>query len=264
MKLWFLASLFPILLAQTPAPLSLSVGLPDSQVYPQYWNHAGKLEGYLPALLRRFAAEAGIVLDLRFYPVRRYVSEFKEERLDFITPSNPLWSENSSKFKVQYSISFMQSRAGFIGLTSQLHPAHIKDVTTLAGYTVSFLSDKSTGFKDVKLNYVNSIDSAMMILIARRTDLVYLHFDAVQEWLRKQQRVKEPVHFHEKYSELWDYHLATIKHPGIIADFNRWLQKKPNAVDEAKALVKTLEAPIYPSTSPGHQTHAPERSPRDP
>ncbi|WP_141732738.1 substrate-binding periplasmic protein [Oligoflexus tunisiensis] len=238
MRLWtflLLCLAVPILLGHKPA--HYIVGLPDTQLYPQYWNDEGKLAGYVPALIRQFAADEGMVLDLEFYPIRRYLVEFQEGRIDFIVPSNPGWGEGSSSQAMTFSIPFMQSRAGFIGLDPKLHPSKINSITTLAGYTVAVLFEKDCEFKGVKLEYVNSVNSAMRVLMAKRTDLVYLHFDAAEEWIRLNPKVKTSFYFYDQYARLMDYHLGTMKHPKIIERFNRWMQKHPEALEQAKASV---------------------------
>lgn len=243
LKAGFLAFLLPFLYAQKPSPYV--VGLPDSQLYPQYWNLSGKVDGYLPRVLQRFAADSGVRWELKAQPIRRYYVEFKEGRLDFLAPSNRAWTEGSSQTGIVFSEPFMKSRAGFIGLTAQLEPTQIKQVTTLAGYTISFLTQPGTPFKNAKVNYVNDVNSAMKVLASRRTDLIYLHYDAAREWIRANagSHAQVQYYFHDKYSEEFDYCLATIRHPRIIESFNRWLRGNPKVLDEVKASMLTGKYP---------------------
>jgi ABC-type amino acid transport substrate-binding protein len=243
LKAGILVCLLPLLLALTPLPLV--VGLPDTQLFPQYWNLSGKADGYLPRILQRFASDTGIHLELKAQPIRRYYVEFKEGRLDFLAPSNPAWAERSSPTPIVYSNPFMKSRAGFIGTRPELQPVQIKLVTTLAGYTISFLNDPKGPFKGVKVNYVNDVNSAMKVLASGRTDLIYLHYDAAREWMRlnTEGRTQTQYFFHEKYSEEFDYCLATIRHPKIIESFNRWLRENPKVLDEVKASMLTSKYP---------------------
>jgi ABC-type amino acid transport substrate-binding protein len=245
----FFSCLLPILQAQKPLPYV--VGLPDTQLYPQYWNLSGKVDGYLPRILERFAAESGMRWELRAQPIKRYYVEFNEGRLDFIAPSNPAWAERNSRAVITYSDPIMKSRAGFIGITPDFDPAKIKQVTTLAGYTISFLTDPKTLFKDAKVNYVNDVNSAMMVLASKRTDLIYLHHDAAREWIRMSATVKADAKlkakvtfvFHEKYSEEFDYCLASIRYPKVIEAFNRWLREHPQILEEVKASIATSKYP---------------------
>jgi hypothetical protein len=110
-------------------------------------------------------------------------------------------------------------------------------VTTLAGYTIALLTDPKTPFKNATVTYVNDVNSAMKVLASRRTDLIYLHYDAAREWIRANagSRMRVQYHFHEKYSEEFDYCLATIRHPRIIENFNRWLHENPKVLDEVKS-----------------------------
>lgn len=239
----FLLLLLPLMQAFKPTPFV--VGLPDTQLFPQYWNLSGKADGYLPRVLQRFALDTGVHWELKPQPIRRYYVEFKEGRLDFLAPSNPAWAEGSSRVPIVYSDPFMKSRAGFIGVTPEVQPAQIKQVTTLAGYTISFLNDPKGPFKGVKINYVNDVNSAMKVLASRRTDLIYLHYDAAREWIRlnTEGRLQVQYYFHEKYSEEFDYCLATIRHPKIIESFNRWLREHPKVLDEVKASMLTSKYP---------------------
>ncbi|HET9241614.1 MAG TPA: hypothetical protein VFO10_30385 [Oligoflexus sp.] len=239
----FLVFLLPLLQAlKSP---SYVVGLPDTQLYPQYWNLSGKVDGYLPRVLQRFSADTGIHWQLKAQPIRRYYVEFKEGRLDFLAPSNRAWAEGSSSVPVIYSDPFMKSRAGFIGLKPELDPAQIKQVTTIAGYTISFLTDSKSPFHGVKISYVNDVSSAMKVLASRRTDLIYLHYDAAREWIRVNSEGRAPVHFyfHEKFSEEFDYCLATIRYPKVIESFNRWLRENSKVLDEIKASILTSKYP---------------------
>jgi polar amino acid transport system substrate-binding protein len=237
----FLILAWPFLQAQKT--VSYLVGMPDTQLYPQYWNVGGHLDGYLPRLLRRFAADSKINLELKPYPIRRYLLEFKGGRLDMILPSNPAWAEGSAGPAIVFSESVMQSRAGFISLTADIQPSTVKYVATLAGYTISFLANPNTPFKSARISYVNDVNSAMLVLASKRTDVAYLHFDAAQEWIRMNPNVKAVFHFHHQYSELYDYHMATIRHPQIVHEFNRWLQKNPGALNEIKASMTAGKRP---------------------
>jgi ABC-type amino acid transport substrate-binding protein len=242
-KAGLLVFLLPFLQALKPPPFV--VALPDTQLFPQYWNLSGKVDGYLPRILQRFSADAGINWQLKAQPIRRYYVEFKEGRLDFIAPSNRAWAEGNSQEPIIYSDPFMKSRAGFIGLTPELDPARVKQITTLAGYTISFLTNPKSPLQGVKVNYVNDVNSAMKVLASRRTDLIYLHYDAAREWIRLNEggRPRTHYHFHEKYSEEFDYCLATIRHPKIIESFNRWLREHPKVLDEVKASIITSKYP---------------------
>lgn len=229
----FLVGLLPLLQAQKP--VTHVVGLPDTQLYPQYWNVSGQVDGYLPRILQRFASDSGLHWALKAQPIRRYYVEFREGRLDFLAPSNPAWAERNSRVPIYYSDPIMKSRAGFIGLTPDFDPAQIRQVTTLAGYTISFLIDAKSPFKNAKVNYVNDVNSTMMVLASRRTDLIYLHYDAAREWIRMNPKGKSDFVFHEKYSEEFDYCLATMRHPKVIDTFNTWLRQHPNILEEVKA-----------------------------
>jgi hypothetical protein len=243
LKAGFLVCLLPLLQAHKPPPMV--VGLPDSQLFPQYWSGSGKVDGQLPRILQRFAADTGLHWDLNAQPIRRYYVEFKEGRVDFIAPSNPAWAEGNSQVGVIFSEPFMKNRAGFIGLTPHLDPAQIKQITTLAGYTISFLNQPGTPFKNATVNYVNDVNSAMKVLASRRTDLIYLHYDAARAWIRADAhgRAKVPYYFHDKYSEEFDYCLATIGHPKVIESFNRWVREHPKVLEDIKSSILTDKYP---------------------
>jgi ABC-type amino acid transport substrate-binding protein len=176
-------------------------------------------------------------------PIRRYVLEFTAGRLDFIVPANPAWGEGASTVPILFSDPIMQSRAGLIGLTPGIDPTRIKTITTLAGYTIAFLSAPNHPLKNAQVNFVNDVNGAMKVLASKRTDVIYLHYDAAREWIRTNSQIKtgmnsKPLvkfHFYDQYSEEFDYCLASIRHPAIIDAFNRWLRKHPGVLEEIRA-----------------------------
>ncbi|TNC82881.1 MAG: hypothetical protein C9356_00030 [Oleiphilus sp.] len=209
-----------------------SVSFPEGDYAPQYSDSTGVMAGFLPDLVRRFSDQSGYDLKLISLPIKRYQLLLKSGQLDFILPSNPAWTDKQVG-DITFSSVIMISRSGFLRKKGSLERP-IKNLATVRGYT---LPQVNPAFKDSNYKESFTINTSATLEMLRRdyVDTVYAHLDFVKSWLRRNHLKDYLVFVPDLGYDDYSYHLATLKHPKIIAVFNQWMLD--NAA-EIKSLMK--------------------------
>ena len=209
------------------------VAMPIQNFSPQYQVKADKKSGFLPIILKKFSKDKGVELKIVSLPVKRYIQMVIDGKVDFILPDNKTWLHNDNLKKFIFSDPIMQSRVSYFSHEENSKSIKdIKSIATISGYTLDYFS-KEIKNKKIKVNELQKIESLMSFINQKRADLGYFHDDILEDYLLRNKKLKLKKRSDIK-SDLFTYHLSTIKHPEIINQFNQWMKENQSWIKEKK------------------------------
>ncbi len=205
------------------------IAFPEGDYFPHYSNHQEQMTGFLPKLMLEFSEESGIKFSLQPFPIKRYQQLLEQEQIDFILPSNPAWTDNTSG-ELVFSSAIMKSRSGYVR-TPASKGTLIKGVATVRGYTLPPIKPfyKQNTYQE---SYTVNTHASLEMLKRGHVDTVYAHLDFVKAWLTEH-NLSDYLYFELDFGfDDYTYHLATIKHKEIIKAFDAWLIKRQSYIVE--------------------------------
>jgi polar amino acid transport system substrate-binding protein len=227
-----LASLLLMVAAGAHAE-TFQVGV-ESQPYLPYSDvQDGHYQGYGRDLLDAFAAQQGHVFIYQPLPVRRLLSDFLHDRVDFKYPDNPRWNADQ---KQGHHIYFSQAAAPavdgvlvkpqYLGLGQE----RLRRLGTQRGFTPwPYLEDIKAG--KIILIQANQIDSLLAMAMSDRVDGVYLNPQVVKHQLTSTGLDSQALLFDAELPYQNDnYFLSSIKHPEVIKQFDAFLKQNARQV----------------------------------
>jgi polar amino acid transport system substrate-binding protein len=208
----------------------------ELQPYLPYSNvQDGEYLGYGHDLLDAFAAHQGHVFIYQPLPVRRLLSDFLNDRVDFKYPDNPRWNADQ---KQGYALHYSQAAAPaidgvlvkprFLGQGKE----RLRRLGTQRGFTPwPYLDEINAG--KIMLIQANQIDSLLAMAMSDRVDGVYLNPQVVRHQLYN--NAGSGLVFDPKLPYQDDhYFLSSIKHPEVIAQFDAFLTSQAELVQSLK------------------------------
>jgi len=208
------------------------IAMPEGDYFPQYDTTQGDARGFLPEVIAAFAKTSGQGFIIQPFPIKRYQRLLKSGQVDFILPSNPLWTDARNLNGLHFSAVIMISRSGFVRKRAN-KGTPVRALATVSGYTLPKIP-KQYRHGNVETHRTVNTFASLEMLRANRVDSVYAHLDYVRSWLRNNQLkgylVFEPDIGYDNFS----YHLATLQHPDIIAQFDQWMGQNPNLIKSLK------------------------------
>ncbi|OIQ86452.1 bacterial extracellular solute-binding protein, family 3 [mine drainage metagenome] len=219
------------------APPQFVVGVENINYLPYYSGDQGQYGGFARALLDAYAADRGYRFTYRPLPITRLFRELVAGVIDFKFPDNPLWQ---AALKQGHAVAYSDPVADYVDGVLVLPqnygkgPAAIHSLGTVRGFTAYDWLDRIKG-GSVRLEENPSFSGLMLQGMAQRVDGVYANvavsYQTLEQRLHKTGGlVFDPGLPHSRSS----YRLSTVKHPEIVADFNRWLAANRTRVDKMK------------------------------
>jgi polar amino acid transport system substrate-binding protein len=214
------------------------VGVENIEYYPQYSYKNGEYGGFARALLDAFAKDKGYTFQYQALPVIRLFSEFVNLELDLKYPDNEKWSSDmKSKVAVVYSDPVVAYIDGVNVLPQKVGKpaAEIKTLGAVRGFTPwDWLEPVKSGA--VKLQENNSFAAMLETAAMGRVDGAYGNISVAADVLERELKqpgvlVFDPGLPHTRAH----YHLSSIKHPQLIAEFNAWMKTNAAPVADLKA-----------------------------
>ena len=216
-----------------------TVVVQDIDYYPIYRADPGKhtYSGYMADLVAAFADHADIEFSYRVRPIRRMTLEYTAGKYDFAVPDNPNWNTHEKQgLSVNYTRPLLtfEDAIYVAAENDQLTPDDMRDIGTIAGFTPWKFKDRIESGQ-VELKTTRKPANLIRMALAGHVETVNLaapvarhQFEALDVGDRL---VPAPKLMENTVSH---YHLSTIKHPEVIAEFNRFLE-------EQEALVQSLQ-----------------------
>ncbi len=238
-----LAALFGAPLMGVAAQSHYVVGVESIDYRPFQSGHRGVFEGFGRDLLDAFAAAEGLELHYLPLPPPRLLVSLLRGRVDFKYPDDPSWQPQSRQGK---AIHYSRPIVGYLDGTLVL-PAHlgrpvtrIRTLGTVVGFTPLAWLDR-LGNGQVMLKENADFAALFRQVLDRRLDAAYANVLVArdQSWRllkRSNVLVFDPALPHAR----GDYRLSSLRHPGVLARFDRWLLDHPGqlrALEERYGLV---------------------------
>lgn len=242
MKSARLVSLSLVALAGSAAAPSLAetyvVGVENIEYLPQYTFRDGEYGGFARELLDAFAREKGHTFEYRALPVARLFSDLVNLQIDLKYPDNEKWStEMKSRVSVVYSAPVVAYVDG-VNVTPERvgkGVAELKVLGAVRGFTPwDWLGPIKAGA--VKLQENNSFQALLVTAIRRRVDGAYGNVAVVARALDRELNLPGALVFDPGLAHTKShYHLSTVKHPKLIAEFDAWMAANGGEVAAMKA-----------------------------
>lgn len=214
------------------------VGVENIDYLPQYAYKDGEYGGFARALLDAFAADKGYKFEYRALPVARLFAEFVGLDVDLKYPDNVKWSADlKSKATVVYSDPVVNYIDG-VNLPPDRVGKGVENLKVLGavrGFTPwDWLDAVKSGA--VKLQENNSFSAMLETALAGRVDGAYGNVAVAANVLENNLKQPGALVFDAGLPHTRShYHLSSIKHPPLIAEFNAWMKANAAAVSALKA-----------------------------
>lgn len=231
-------------LNETAQPLKLVVGVEDLSYYPLF-DFKNEHDTFTTELLKEFGNQYNYQFEYMAMPVKRFGMWLFEQDIDLKFPDNSRWNEsdevNLLAKQITYSSPVVELVAGTITANPNLKTKQeIKVLGTLLGFhPTKWLNEVRSG--EVELYESSSTMMLLQQLLRGHLDAVNLEPSVVQHYLsiiNKENSIAINRHFD---FEVYSYHLSTVKHPSVIADFNEFLKGNAELLKSLKNKYKIID-----------------------
>lgn len=215
-----------------------SVGVETLQYFPQYTYTNGEYGGFGRAILDAFAQKKGYKFNYVARPVARLNAEFLTgDRFDFRYPENSHWTQEMKKDKnIIYSSPVVEFIDGVMVKPNNKGAGinKLKTLGTVRNFTPwPYL--KMKGRSKPKIVENDSFLSLLEMTLLDRIDGAYINVYVAQYQLKHVFNKPNTLVFDPKLPYLKGaYHLASIKHADIIAEFNQFMSQETKLVNQLK------------------------------
>ncbi|MCY1539940.1 Bacterial extracellular solute-binding protein, family 3 [compost metagenome] len=198
----------------------------------------GEYQGYARELLDAFAADQGHHFTYVALPVKRLLSDFLADKLDFKFPDHPQWNADQKQGqRVYYSQPAAPYIDGVLVPHEQLGKGkqRIKVLGTQLGFTPwPYMVELESG--QISLTQNNRIDSLLRMALSGRVDAVYLNPLVAHHALKAEGLPGDTLVFDPDLPHVDDhYYLSSQQHPEMIAAFDAFLRAQPALLRRLKA-----------------------------
>ena len=236
--LLILTAFFTISIHSSVFAEDFNIGVEAIEYYPLYAKRDGQYNGYARALLDEFAKKEGHTFTYKILPIKRLFNSFVEGDVDFKFPDSPYWKKGLKAGKnVVYSDSAVEYIDGVLVSPKALGKGkeQLKTLGVLRGFTAwDYLDDISS--KAIKLKEGNSLKSLVQMVSANRIDGVYFNVIVAKYFMENTLFAKDSLIFDKSLPHTrGNYYLSTIKHPKVLASFNKFLKENGALVESLKA-----------------------------
>jgi len=226
--------LFQLLSSAQAETFKVGVELQPYMPYSDVQN--GQYLGYGRDLLDAFAAYQGHVFVYQPLPVRRLLSDFLDDRVNFKYPDNPRWNADQKQgHTLYYSQAAATAIDGVLVKPQYLGKgkARLYRMGTQRGFTPwPYLEDIKNG--RIILIQANQIDSLLAMAMSDRVDGVYLNPQVIRHQLYNSRKNESLVFDPDLPYQDDHYFLSSIKHPEVIKQFDAFLSNQAEWVQKLK------------------------------
>lgn len=218
------------------------IGVEDHQYSPHYAYIDGQYRGFGRELLDAFFNDRGYPYQYRALPVPRLFESFViEQSVDFKYPDNALWSTQLKQgHNIVYSAPVIALTEGVSVLPENQARGlgHIRRLATVRGFSLPQWRAAIDQGKVAVSENPSMIRLLEQTLIGR-VDGAYANIDVVQYLLEAELNQPGALQYDATLPHYdTHYHLSSIKHPDVIADFNRWMEDNAALVSAIKQKFK--------------------------
>lgn len=220
------------------AKKELVIGVENLNYYPYCDFSQTEHRGFFKELMERFGKAEGYRIIFKPLPVRRLYSELLESgQIDFKFPDNPHWG---GEYKAGKTVHYSEGVVLFVdGVLVRPEKAKgrvdgIIRLGTIAGFTPwTYMERIKAG--TIQNVGVRSMDALLKTAMAGRVDGAYVNISVARYIL--DEVLEQPGELVWNKNLPYDknhYFLSTVRHPGIVKEFNAFLKREA-------AMLKRLE-----------------------
>ena len=215
----------------------LLIGVENQQYLPLYTYEKGIYQGFARELLDAFAQDRGYRIEYRALPVPRLYASFLAGELDFKFPDNASWKQDLRAGKqIHYSDPVLAGIDGTSVRPDRIRVAadRVRRLGTMSGFTPwAWMERLRTGSTTLSEN--TRLDALIHQALAGRVDGVYANVAVINYQLDHVLKRPGALVFNPDLPYSRDnYHLASVKHPQVISEFNAWLKTNRDRVAQLK------------------------------
>ncbi len=215
------------------------MGVEDTRYFPHYDLIDGRWEGFGADLLRKFAEDTGLSLEIKPMPVERLFRSFVLNEIDFKYPSSPEWKKTAkTDLGVIYSDRVVDYIDGASVLATNAGNDDVKTLGIVRGFTpVAWQKKIDSGA--TTLIQTDSFHSLVLLALRGRVDAIYANSDVVQhlawELLEEHDMQNASLIFDRTLPyDKGAYRLATRHYPKVIDEFNQWMLSNSEFIEQLK------------------------------
>ena len=219
-----------LLLASTAAFAkdTLIIGVENQYYLPIYAYENGNFHGFARDLFDAFARDRGYQIEYRALPVPRLYASFFEGQVDFKFPDNAYWKQDQRvDKKIRYSDPVIASIDGTSVLPANRNATsdQIQRLGTVSGFTPWAWMERIKSGKTV-LSENTRFDALVRQTLSGRVDGAYASVAVINYQLDHVLKNPGALVFNPALPHSRDnYHLASIKRPDVVIEFNDWMRK---------------------------------------
>lgn len=218
---------------------TFTVGVEDIDYSPIYSgaDGPGHFKGYAREILDRFAKSENIEFKYIPLPVKRFLAEYQEGKMDFAFPDNPNWNvEAKKKLKRVYSSPIITFQDAIFVRPEKLGQGieNLRTLGTLKGFSYwKFQQYVDSG----KMQIDSSLapEGLINMGLLGRVEGINLAQQVVYYYLKKLNRegalIPDPQLLPIQDSH---YYLSTLRHPEMIKKLNVFLKKDRIYINQLK------------------------------
>ncbi|MGM0471899.1 MAG: substrate-binding periplasmic protein [Bacillota bacterium] len=215
-----------------------TVGVQNYEEYLPYSEYKnGEYKGFNRELLDMFAEAKGYEFEYRALPIKRLYHGFIAGNLDFKYPDNPYWSSDLKEGKdITYSDPVVEYIDGVLVLPKNQGKgvSDLDKLGIISGFTpFTYLEQIESG--EIKTYENESYQGLLKQVLYGRVDGAYSNIAVSRYYLDKYMDGKDNLVFDSSLPYTKGYrHLASIKHSGVIKEFNQFLENNQDKVKKLK------------------------------
>ncbi|MCP5367136.1 MAG: hypothetical protein H6907_11780 [Hyphomicrobiales bacterium] len=235
----FMCLALSLLLAH-PAPAradSFVVGVEDTRYFPHYTFENGAYGGFAREILDAFFAAHGHTVEYRALPVQRLFKTFLDGGVDFKYPDSPRWKPDQ---KAGHAVRYSRPVVSYVDGVSVPPRAlgrgidRVASLSTVRGFTPAGWLDRIAAGR-VALRESDSFRGVVEQAIIGRVDGAYANVDVTRDTVDRVLGKPGALVFDPDLPfERGRYHLSTLRHPGILDQFDAWLAREADRVAALK------------------------------
>lgn len=212
----------------------LVVGVENINYSPHYAVVDHAFTDFARAVLDAFATDRGHRMIYRPLPVKRLFQELLQGDIDLKYPANPNWQPALKVgHRVVYSAPVTRYVDGLFVVPGDVGKtlADIRTVGTVRGFSPVVLADAvAAGIIQVHEN--SSFVSLVQMGVLGRVGAIYGNVSVIGDRLKRLGKSASLVFDPGLPHDDGAYHLATVKSPAAIADFDAWIADHADRVAE--------------------------------
>jgi len=207
--------------------------------YAPYYDHDNAQEyvGFAREVLQMFAELKGHTLVFKILPIKHLYYDFFREELDFKFPDNPYWqSARRKELAIYYSDPVVNFIDGIMVLPENKGKGvhKLSNIGLIGGFTPrSYLDLIEAGKIAVIENF--HVKGLLKQVLNKHIDGAYVNISVAKYQLRNTLKQENSLVFDPDLPHMnGSYYLSSIKHPKVVAAFNKFLQSHAKQINALK------------------------------